>query len=399
MNKYSNIFNQILQLLPRYEFERLVKERAVEKHAKGFYCWDQLVSMIFLQLSKSCSLTEICQGLATCAGKLAHLGLNKAPGKSTLAYANQHRSWEIYEDLFYLMLDRCRKEMLCGKKFKFKNKLLSFDGTVIDLCQSMFDWAKFRKTKGAVKLHMVLDHDGYLPTFCNITTGKVHEVNVLKSLCFQPGTIIVFDRGCIDYGLFSNWTEDGVSFITREKDGMNYGVVERRKYLEVGKVLRDELIVLTGFYASRKCEHTLRRVVIWNEEKKEEVVFITNNMKLAPLTIAAVYKDRWQIEIFFKTIKQHLKIKTFVGTSSNALKIQIWTALISVLLLKYLKYRSKSGISMSNMVALLRLNLLIYKNLFDWLDDPLGALQVEPEDYQQLDLFGQHNRRPENENG
>jgi hypothetical protein len=233
------------------------------------------------------------------------------------------------------------------------------------------------------------------PTFCNITTGKVHEIKVLKSLCFQPGTIIVFDRGCIDFGLFSDWTEDGVYFITREKDGMNYGVVERRKHLEKGNVLRDELIVLTGSQTSHKCPDTLRRVVIWNEEKKEEVIFITNNMKLASLTIAAVYKDRWQIEIFFKTIKQHLKIKTFVGTSPNALKIQIWTALISILLLKYLKHRSKSGISMSNMVALLRLNLLIYKNLFDWLDDPLGTLQVEPENYRQLDLFGQHNGRPE----
>ena len=394
MNKYSNIFNQILQLLPRYKFERLVKERNAEKHAKGFRCWDQLVAMLFLQLSKSSSLTEICQGLRTCVGKLVHLGMAKAPGKSTLAYANEHRQWGLYQDLFYQLLSRFKNEMRTGKKFKFKNKLVSFDSTVIDLCQGMFDWAKFRKTKGAVKLHMVLDHDGYMPTFCNITTGKEHETKTLKSLYFQPGTIVAFDRGCIDYSLFSEWTENGVFFITREKDGTNYGVVERRKYLETGKILRDELIVLTGFYSTKKCNETLRRIVIWDEEKKEKVVFLTNNLKLAASTIAAVYKDRWQIEIFFRTLKQHLKIKTFVGTSPNALKTQIWTALIAVLILKYLKYRSRSGISLSNMVALLRLNLLIYKDLYAWLDDPLGTPQITPDDCIQLDLFGQQNGRP-----
>lgn len=271
---------------------------------------------------------------------------------------------------------------------------MSFDATVIDLCQKLFDWAKFRKTKGAVKLHMVLDHDGYMPTFCNITTGKERGIKTLKSLCFQPGTTVVFDRGCIDYGLFSEWTDDGVYFITREKDGMNCGVVERRKHMETGNILRDELIVLTGFYASKKCHDTLRRITVWNEEKKEEVVFITNNLKLAAAAIAAAYKDRWQIEIFFRTLKQYLKIKTFVGTSPNALKTQIWTALIAVLILKYLKHRSKAGISLSDLVALLRLNLLIYKDLYAWPDDPLGAPQITPESWVQMELFGQHGGRP-----
>jgi len=393
--KYSNIMNQILQLIPRYEFERIVKSREAEKHSKGFKCWDQFVAMAFLQLSKSGSLTEICQGLSTCAGKLVHLGLNKAPGKSTLAYANKERPWEVYEDLFYVLLEKFKKKMTNKKtKFKFKNKLCSFDASTIDLCQSMFEWALFRKRKGAVKLHMVLDHGDYMPTFCNITDGKTHEVKVLKSLCFEPGTIVAFDRGCIDYELFDEWTENGVYFVTREKDGMNYGVTERRRHLEGGTILRDELIVLTGFHASKKCDATLRRIEVWNEEKKEKLIFITNNLKLASKTIAAIYKDRWMIEIFFKTIKQHLKIKTFVGTSANALKTQIWTALICVLIVKYLKFISKADISLSNLVALLRLNLLIYKDLYAWLDDPLGTPQIEPGDYIQLELFGQHNSRP-----
>jgi hypothetical protein len=395
MNKYSNIFNQILQFLPRVGFERLVQEHEAEKHAKGFRCWDQLVSMLFLQLSKSCSLTEICQGLATCTGKLVHLGLNKAPGKSTLAYANEHRPWELYQSLFYIMLDMCRKKIKPGKKFRFKNKLASFDATTLDLCLSLFDWARFRRTKGAIKLHMVLDHDGYLPTFCAITDGRTGESGVLKSLYFQPGTIVVFDRGCIDFRMFSDWTEDGVFFITREKKGINYTVVDRMETPGSGDIIKDELIEFTGFYSAKKCPDTVRRIVKWEPDKKEKVVFITNNMELSASTIAAAYKDRWQIEIFFKTLKQHLKIKTFVGTSANAVKTQIWTALIAVLILKYMKHISKAGISMSNLAALLRLNLLIYKDLYSWLDDPLGAPQIEPNEIIQMDLFGQHDSRPE----
>lgn len=394
MNKYSNFFNQILQKIGRYEFEGLVKKFLAEKHAKGFGCWDQFVSMMFLHFGRMNSLSEICNGLATCVGKLVHVGLTKAPSKSTLAYANEHRPWELYQAVFYHFLDKFRNDFSLKHKFRFKNSLLSFDASLFELCKDMFDWAKFRRKKGAAKIHLVLDHDGYLPTFCNITDGKTHELNVLKSLCFQPGTIVVFDRGCIDYRLFAEWTEDGVFFVTREKANMDFKVVGKNP-VKGKNVLKDEIIELKGFYTSRKCPYPLRRVQIYDEKTKEKITFITNNFKFSASTVAAIYKDRWQIEIFFKTLKQRLRVKTFVGTSANALKIQIWTALIAILVLKYMQFKSRAGLSMSNLAALLRLNLFSYRDLWEWLNDPLGNPPLEPtiQEIQGV-LFGQHNDRP-----
>jgi len=204
MNKYNSIFGQILKLFPRLQFEALVKETAASRNAKGFSCWDQFVAMLFCQLGQAHSLREICGGLATSLGKMIHLGLRKAPSRSTLAYANEHRPWQLYEKLFYHILGLCKHQFPGKHKFRFKNKLLSFDATVIKLCLSLYDWAKFRRTKGAIKLHLLLDHAGYLPQFVNITTGKVHEVNILKTLSFDPGTIVVFDRGLVDYQHWGN---------------------------------------------------------------------------------------------------------------------------------------------------------------------------------------------------
>jgi len=196
------MFSQILQLFPRSDFQLLVKETRAERHARGFSCWGQFVSMLFCQLGRAHSLREICHGLSTCEGKLSHLGIEEAPKRSSLAYANEHRSWELYQRLFFLLLQRCRQAGPFTRKFRFKNKLVSLDSTVIDLCVSLFDWAKFRRTKGAIKLHLVLDHDGYLPCFCVMTEGKVHDVKVAQSLSFEPGTVVVDDRGYIDYRLF-----------------------------------------------------------------------------------------------------------------------------------------------------------------------------------------------------
>jgi len=196
------MFSQILQLFPRSDFQLLVKETRAERHARGFSCWGQFVSMLFCQLGRAHSLREICHGLSTCEGKLSHLGIEEAPKRSSLAYANEHRSWELYQRLFFLLLQRCRQAGPFTRKFRFKNKLVSLDSTVIDLCVSLFDWAKFRRTKGAIKLHLVLDDDGYLPCFCVMTEGKVHDVKVAQSLSFEPGTVVVDDRGYIDYRLF-----------------------------------------------------------------------------------------------------------------------------------------------------------------------------------------------------
>jgi IS4 transposase len=250
---------------------------------------------------------------------------------------------------------------------------VSLDSTVIDLCATLFDWAQFRRTKGAVKLHCLLDHDGYLPSVVVITEGKRHDVRVARTLRFDPGTIVVMDRGYTDYAWFGQLTAQGVWFVTRQKDAAVYEAVEERRIPLQGRVERDQVIRLTGAAAAEKCPHALRRVEVYDPEKDETLVFLTNHLTFGATTIAAIYKDRWQIELFFKALKQNLKIKTFVGTSANALKVQVWTALIALLLLKYLQLRSRFGWSLSNLVALLRMNLFTHRDLWVWLDQPFDG--------------------------
>lgn len=386
MNKYSSVFGQILSLFPRAEFEASVRKTRVEKHSKGFSSWTQFVSMLFCQIGQAHSLREICNGLATCTGKLNHLGIKKSPNKSTLAYANEHRSWELFRDLFYLTLDKCQKQTNGKKAIRIKNKLLSFDTSMIELCTELFDWAKYKRTKGAVKLHLLLDHEGYFPVFANITEGIAGDTKVLKTIDFKEGSIIAIDRGCLDYGLFHKWTQEGVFFVTRMKSNAGYVVIKRQETPKVGNVLKDEIIELKWRDVRKKCPGRMRRIEVWNEERQEVIIFLTNNFKFSARTIARIYKDRWQIEIFFKMLKQNLKIKTFIGTSSNALNTQIWTALIAILLIKYLQVKSRHGWALSNMVMLIRLNLFTYRDLWGWLDNPFSTPPIEPQ-YIQMNLW------------
>jgi len=366
------MFSQILKLVPRVDFERLVQKTGAERGAKGLSSWSQFVAMLFCQLGRAHSLREIEGGLKSCEGKLSHLGI-EATARSSLSYANGHRPWQLFENVFYELLERVRGSVALPRKFRFKNKLVSLDSTVIDLCLSMYDWAKFRRTKGAVKLHLVLDHDGYLPCFGVITDGGVHDVKVAQQLSFAPGTVVVDDRGYNDYGLFGRWTAQGVFFVTRLKDNAQYEVVEAHAPPQNRGILCDQTIRLTGLGAQEKCPHLLRRVEAVREDTGETLVFLTNHHKLGASTIAAIYKDRWSIELFFKALKQNLKIKTFVGTSPNAVKTQIWCALISMLLLRYLQLRSRFGWSLSNLVALLRMNLFTHRDLEAWLNEPFGV--------------------------
>ena len=369
MTRVSSIFSQMLHLFSRTEFERAVVEHRAERHARGFSCWGQFVAMLFCHLGRAQSLREICGGLAASEGKLRHLGLPDAPKRSTLAYANEHRPWQLYRSVFYQLLGRCR-EVAGSHGFRFKNKLLTLDATLIELCASVFDWAQYRRTKGAVKLHLLLDHQGLLPSFALITEGRVHESRVARSLRFEPGTIVVFDRGYADYDWFASLDADGVFFVTRMKDNADYGVVERRSVPEHGSVRRDEIIFLYKAVRGGNHDLFLRRIEVWDETQQRTLVFLTNHRGFAASTIAAVYRQRWQIELFFKALKQNLRIKTFVGTSSNALQIQIWTALIALLLLKYLQLRARFGWSLSNLAALLRQQLFVYRDLFAWIDEP-----------------------------
>lgn len=382
--RYASVFSQILSLISRHEFAGHVRDLKADRHSKGFCCWDQFVAMLFCQLAQAESLREICQGLQCCLGKLQHLGLREAPKRSTLSYANAHRSFEVYERTFYDLLERCR-QIAPRKKFRFRNKLLTLDATVIDLCASIFDWARFVRTKGAVKLHLLLDHDGYLPTFASITEGRVHEVNIAHTLSFPTGSIIAIDLGYYDFKLFNTWTNQGVWFVTRLKKNADYHVVEERPVPKTGNIISDELIRFAGSQSAKKYPHELRRVEVWNPEKLETIVLLTNHLKFGPTTIAKIFRDRWAIEIFFKALKQNLKVKTFVGTSANALRIQIWTALITMLLLKYLKFKSRFKWALSNLVALVRWNLFTYRDLWVWLDNP-DATPPQPPWPQQLDL-------------
>ena len=378
MNRFCSIFSQLLQLFSRVEFQHLVIITQAERHAKGFTCWGQFVAMLFCQLGRAHSLREITGGLRSCEGKLKHLGIT-APSHSTLAYANEHRPWELYQQVFLQLFERCRVQVVGKKKFRFKNKLISMDSTTIDLCLAIFDWAKFRRTKGAIKLHLLLDHDGYLPCFAVITEGNVSDIKVARQFHFDPGTIVVDDRAYNDYALFGRWTAQGVYFVTRMKDNALYEVVGEGEVPQNRHVLKNEMIELRGPKAIEKCPYPLRRIEVYDPETKEVLVFLTNHLKLGATTIAAIYKERWQIETFFKALKQNLKIKTFVGTSANAVKIQIWTALIAMLILRFLQLRSKFNWSLANLVALLRMNLFTHRDLWEWINKPF---EIPPVPYE-----------------
>ncbi len=376
MNRVCSIFSQVLKLFSRGEFEKAVKEHKAERHARGFTSWGQFMAMLFCQLGRAHSLREICGGLACCEGQLKHLGVPVAPKRSTLAYANEHRPWQLYQAVFEQTLSKCRELVASQggrKKFRFKNKLMSLDGSIIDLSVSMFDWAKFRQTKGAIKLHLLLDHDGYLPSFGVVTEGKTSEIKVARTLRFDPGTILAIDRGYVDYEWFRELTQEEVYFVTRMKEKAVYEVKAELEVPQDRNVVSDQIICFPRLAREGEEPVLFRRVEIWDKEKQESIVFLTNLLEFGATTIAAIFKDRWQVELFFKALKQTLKVKTFVGTSANAVKTQVWTALIAMLVLKYLQLKSTFSWSLSNLAALLRQQLFFYRDLYVWLDDPFQA--------------------------
>ncbi len=378
MRRFCSIFNQLLQLFPRTEFQQAVIATKAERHARGFTCWTQFVAMLFCQLARAQTLREICIGLTSCEGKLAHLGA-AAPKRSTLSYANEHRPSELYQQVFFQLLAKCQA-VVGPHKFRFKNRLVSLDATLIELCAEVFPWAAWRRTKGALKLHCALDHAGYLPALVVITPGKRYETDVARAWTFGPGTILVMDRGYVHLPWFATLTAAGVFFVTRLKRRMAYRVVEHRE--PPRGIVADQIIRLTAQRSRDIYPHPLRRVVVMTDEG-DELEFLTNHLTLGATTVARIYKDRWQIELFFKALKQNLRVKTFVGTSATALATQIWTALIALLVLKYLQLKARFGWSLSNLVALLRLNLFVYRPLWDWLHDPFQAPPSLPEPVQQ----------------
>ena len=385
MERVFSIFGQILKFFPRTVFEAAVRKHAGDKHAKGMTCWSQFIALMLCHLGGARSLREIIGGLAASEGKLRHLGVERAPKRSTLAYANEHRPWQLYRTVFEQPVQVCQGEARDKhRKFRFKHPLLTLDSTVIPVCVEMFEWAKYVKTKGAVKLHTVLDNRSILPQYAVITDGQTADVKVARGLKFEPGTMVVVDRGYEDHTWWRTLTAGGVFFVSRLKDSTHYGIVEERPK-PADPILRDEVILLTSEPESDQ-PMLLRRIEVWLEEKQETIVFVTNHLRLAASTIAAIYRDRWQIELFFKAIKQSLRIKAFIGTSENAVQIQIWTALIAMVLLRYLQLRSTWKWSLSNLVAMLRFQLFVYRDLWSWVNHPYCP-PLESETPQQLLCF------------
>jgi len=358
----------MLKMFSRYEFQESVIETGAEYHARGFTSWNHFVAMLFGQLAGQDSLRGIEAGLASQSKTLYHLGIRETH-RSTLAYANEHRTHELFKKIFFRMLSKC-EEIAPRHKFKFKNPLFSIDATVIPLCLSLYNWAKFRTKKGAVKLHVKFNHSGYLPTFMVVTPGKAHETKVAPSIPLDRGDVGIFDKGYTDFAWYKSLDDKGVFFVTRIKRNAQYDIIERRDVSRYKYIYSDQILKLNGFYSSQKYPDKLRRIRSKDPETGKIITILTNNFIWSAKTIAQIYKERWQIELFFKTLKQQLKVKSFVGTSENALLSQLWIALTTYLLLSYLKFKSRFGWSLYTLCSILPINLFARRNLWDWFSAP-----------------------------
>ena len=368
-----NLFSQIISRLDRAVFKKLVQEKSTDKHQKGYTSWTQLVSMLFCQFAKSQSVRDISNGLRSATGNLNHLGIQKAPSKSTISYQNKNRDWTLFRDYYYQLQSRLGQQAGFKQvKFRIKSKIFLLDATTISLCLSLFDWAHYKTAKGAVKMHTLLDYDGNLPTYVNITNGKTADNKGAYDIPLLKGSVIVADRYYNDFSLLNVWDSTGVYFVIRHKENLRYSSIKENPLPDNRHhhILKDEIIELSGDQSKNKYPAKLRRIAIWDEENEQVIELITNQMSWAANTISELYKSRWQIEIFFREIKQLLHIKSFIGTSENAVMIQIWTALITILVLKYLKEIAKYSWRLSNLVAFIRLNLFVKIDLQLWLDKP-----------------------------
>ena len=337
--------------------------------------------MVFCQFSNCDSVRDISNGLKSATGNLNHLGISRAPSKSTVAYQNAHRDCSVFRDIFYRLYQHFGQQAgWTHGKFRFKMPLRLLDSTLISLTLSVYDWAHYTTAKGAVKMHTLLDYDCLLPEFVNITDGKGSDNKAAYDIPVNPYSIVVADRGYCDYSLLSHWDSNNVFFVVRHKDNIRYRTIRERPLPEkrAQNVLIDEDIELELPAAKKKYPKKLRRIAVWNEEHGFVVELLTNNFTLAASTIAAIYKARWNIEIFFRNLKQLLRIKSFIGTTRNAVETQIWTALITMLILTWLKHIAKYKWAMANLVVSLRLNTFTKIDLNKWLDEPFTPPPEEP---------------------
>ena len=375
------LFSQVIKLIDRVNFNKLVKEKNTDKHQKGFTSWTHLVTMLFAQFANSKSVRDISNGLRSATGNLNHLGIKKAPSKSTISYQNKRRDWELFRDFYYQLYGSLGQQARFMKvKFRIKSKIFLLDSSTISLCLSLFDWAKYKTTKGAVKLHTLLDFDGNLPAYVNITDGKTADNKGAYDIPLIKNSVIVADRYYNDFDLLNIWDSRDVYFVVRHKHNIAFKTVKENEQPDNRHehILKDEIIELTGSKSKKKYPKRLRRVAVWDEENQQVIEVITNQFTWTANTISELYKSRWYVEIFFREIKQLLHIKSFIGTSHNAVMIQIWTALITILVLKALKAMAKYNWHLSNLVSFIRLNLFVKIDLQQWLNNPFEEQELPP---------------------
>ena len=384
------LFSQIISKLDRLAFNKIVRTRQTDKHNKGFNSWTHMVSMLFSQFAKSQSVRDISNGLRSATGNLNHMGIQKAPSKSAISYQNKRRDWELFRDYYFALLNSLGQQThLKRVKFKIKSKIFLLDSTTISLCLSLYDWAKYKTTKGAIKMHTLLDYDGNLPAYVNITDGKTADNKGAYEIPLIKRSVIVADRFYNDFSLLYTWNSNDVFFVIRHKKDIQFKTIRENElpYNRHQHILIDEIIELTVEKSKKKYPKRLRRVAIWDEENKQEIELITNQMYWTANTISELYKARWDVEIFFREIKQLLHIKSFIGTSENAVMIQIWSALITILILKAMKAMAKHNWYLSNLVAFIRLNLFVKVDLQKWLDKPFYDHPPPKQKYVQGVLF------------
>ena len=352
MSHHNTLFSQTLSLIPRHVFQKLERRHKTGRSSRQFGFKEQFTVMAFIQLAARRSMRDGLRCLEAAGNRLYHWGL-KNVARSTFADANNSRPVGFFKDLFAEMYGLCAAKAP-KHKFRFKSKLFSLDATTIKLCLSLFPWASFRQAKGGVKVHTLLDHDGHIPAFATVTDAKIHESRIAQAMELPKGSIVVFDKGFISYPWFRILGAKGVFFVTRLKRNAVFKLLERRLVNRKTGVTSDHIIEVS----SRGKSLRLRRIGYRDQETGKHYEFLTNHFRLSAKTIADIYKDRWQIELFFKEIKQNLRIKTFVGNSENAVLIQIYTALTVYLLLAYQKFLSRLGLSVQQLFQLIQLNLL-----------------------------------------
>jgi len=381
------VFSQLIEFLPQYEFRKCVECYQGNYYAKSFSCWDQFLCMSFAQLTYRESLRDIESCLRSLKNKLYHMGIRGNVSRSTLAYANEKRDWRIYADFAQTLIHKAKK-LYINEPFgvDINETVYALDSTTIDLCLSLFPWAQFRKHKGAIKMHTLLHLRGSIPEFIRITDGKVHDVNILDELFPEPGSLYIMDRGYTDFARLYILTQCLAFFIIRAKSNLDFKRIVSETIDRSTGVLCDQTIVLAGVKTSQYYPEKLRRVKYHDSETNKTLVFLTNNFNLSAVTIAELFRCRWQIELFFKWIKQHLRIKAFYGTSENAVKTQIWIAVSTYLLVAIIKKVLKIELSLYTLLQILSITIFEKMPILQVLTDN-ERINLDYHNPNQLNLF------------